>query len=129
MAAAACASRRRIEDDAFARQVVGEGAAFGGAPREAAHLRRLRDRQFRRQFVFRRARLQFFEGERQLVDQSRRTLRALAVDLTLKLGDPQLLRRDQRHVLRSLGARDRQLRLQGGVLLDERGGCCIHETQ
>ena len=109
--------------------MLGEGGAFGGAPREAAHVRRLRGGLFCRQFIFRRARFEFFEGERQLLDQSRRTFRTLAADLTLQLGDPQLLRRDQRHVFRRLGARDRQLRLQGGVLLDERGASGIHGTK
>jgi hypothetical protein len=54
--------------------------------------------------------LQLLELARQLLDQPRRPLRPLSVDLTLELGDPQLLRGDQSHVLRGFRQCDRQFR-------------------
>ena len=110
IAAAARAGRRRIDHHALARQMVGERVALGAPAGEGAHRRRLRGRLLRRQFVFRGARRQFFELERQLVDQPRRALRPLPIDLALELGDPELLRGDQRHVFRGFRPRDRQLR-------------------
>jgi hypothetical protein len=97
----------------------------------------------RRQFVFRGAGFQLFEVERQLVDEPRRTLRPLPVHLALELGDPQLLRGDQRHVFRGFRPRDRQFRrnllapcalsderrLQGGDVLGKSLGSGIHETK
>ena len=53
---------------------------------------------------------QLFERQRRLIDQARRALRPLSVNLALQFGDPQLLLRDQRHVFGCFGARDRQLR-------------------
>ena len=90
--------------------MVGERVALGAPAGEGAHRRRLRGRLFRRQFVFRGAGRELLELERQLVDQPRRTFRPLPVDLALELGDPELLRGDQRHVLRGFRPRDRQLR-------------------
>ena len=82
--------------------------------------RRLGDCLLRRQFVFGRVGFQLFERQRQLVDQSRRALRSLPVDLALELGDPQLLLGNQRAVFRRLRPGDRQLRgnLQGLRALD-----------
>ena len=110
---------------------------------EGANRRRPGGRLFRRQFVFRGAGLQLLELERQLIDQPRRALRPLPVDLALELGDPQLLRGDQRHVFRRLRPRDRQLRrdfqapralgderrLQGGDVVGKSLGSGIHETK
>jgi hypothetical protein len=90
-AAAAFANRRRINHHALARQMIGKRVALGRAAREGAHVGRLRDRHLRRQFVFRRDGLEFFELERQLVDQPRRTFRPLPKNLALELGDPELL--------------------------------------
>ena len=64
-------------------KVLRSGASAG----EAGDRRRLRDRLLRGEFVFRGARLQLFEFERQLLDEPRRALRPLPVDLTLQLGD------------------------------------------
>ena len=141
--AAAFAGGRRINDDAFARQVVRECVALGGATDEGADTRRFRDRLLSRQFVFRGARRQLFEGERQLRDQPLRTLRPLSINLALQLGDAQFLRGDQRHIFRRLGPRDRQLRrdlqtlgplggqrrLQGGDVVGKSFESRIHATQ
>ena len=86
---------------------------------------------------------QLLELERQLVDQPRRALRPLPVDLALELGDPELLRGDQRHVFRGFRPRDRQLRrdfqapralgdqrrLQGGDVVGKSLGSGIHATK
>ena len=142
-AAAAHARRRRINHHALAGKMVGEGVAFGPLARKASDRRRFRDRLFRRQFVFRRAGFQLFEGERQLIDQPHRSFRLLPVDLTLQLGDPQFLLRDQRHVFRRLRAGDRQFRgdfqavrlcngqrrFQGGVFSGKSGARGVHKTK
>ena len=123
--------------------MVGERVALGAPAGEGAHRRRLRGRLLRRQFVFRGAGFQFLELERQLVDQPRRALRPLPVDLALELGDPELLRGDQRHVFRGFRPRDRQFRrdfqapralgdqrrLQGGDVVGKGLGSGIHGTQ
>jgi hypothetical protein len=143
IAAAARAGRRRIDHHPLARQMVGERVSLGAAASEGAHRRRLRGRLFRRQFVFGGGGLQFLELERQLVDQSRRALRPLPKNLTLELGDPELLRGDQRHVFRRFRLRDRQFRrdfqapralgdqrrLQGGDVVGKRLSSGIHATQ
>ena len=143
IAAATCARRRRIDHHALARQVVGERVALGAAAGEGAHRRRFGDRLFCRQLVLGGARLQLLELERELVDQLRRALRLLSKNLALELGDPQLLRRDQRHVLRRFRPRDRQLRrdfqaprtlgderrFQGGDVVGKRLSSGIHVTQ
>ena len=108
-APAAFASGRRIEHDALARKVIGERGALVTLSREPGDVCRLGERRLRRDLVLARARLQLLERKRQLVDQPRRAFRALPVDLTLQLGDPQLLQGDQRRVFRRLGAGDRQL--------------------
>ena len=90
--------------------MVGERIALGALARKSAHRRRPGDGLFRRQFVFGGAGFQLFERQRQLVDQPRRALRSLPVDLALQLGDPQLLLGDQRTVFRRFRAGDRQLR-------------------
>ena len=85
-------ARRRLDHDALARQMLGERVALRPLALEAGDRRRFGDSLLRGEFVFRRARFQLFELERQLIDQPRRALRLLPVDLTLQLGDPQLLR-------------------------------------
>jgi len=96
-----------------------------------------------RKLVFRRAGFQLFESERQLVDQPRRALRSLPIDLTLQFRDPKLLLGDQRHVFGRFGAGDRQFRgdfqapglrsgqrrFQGGVFSGKNGASGIHETK
>ena len=64
---------------------------------------------FRGQLILAGARGKFLELQRQLIDQPLRPLRARTVELSLELGDPQLLMGDQRQVFRGLGARHRQL--------------------
>ena len=49
-------------------------------------------------------------GQRQLLDQARRALRPLPVDLMPQLGNLQLLLGDQRLVFRGFRAGDRELR-------------------
>ena len=141
--ATAFASGRRIDDDAFVRQMVRERVALGGATGEGADTRRFRDRLLSRQFVFRSARRQLFKGERQLCDQPLRALRPLSINLALQFGDAQFLRGDQRHVFRRLGPRHRQLRrdlqtlgpfggqrrLQGGDVVGKSFESRIHATQ
>jgi hypothetical protein len=142
-AAAAFAGRRRIDHHALAGKMIGEGVALGTLAREAGHMGRLGDRRLRREFVFGRAGFELLEGQRQLVDQTRRAFRALPVDLALQLGYPQFLLGDHRRVFGRLGARDRQFggdlqtlgfsrrqhRLQGGDFLDEGLACGVHETK
>ena len=142
-AAAARASRRRIDHHTLARQMVGERVALGAPAGEGPNRRRLRGRLFRRQFVLGGARRQFLELERQLVDQPHGPFRPLPVDLSLELRDLQLLRRDQRHVLRGFRPRGRQLRsdlqapstlgdkrrLQGGDVVGKGLGSGSHATQ
>jgi hypothetical protein len=62
-------------------------------------------------------------NESESADQVCRTFRALPVNLTLQLRNPQLLRDDQRQVFRRLRARYRQLRgdLQASGALGEQG--------
>ena len=123
--------------------MVGERIALGTLARKSSDRCRPGDSLFRRKFVLRRAGFQFFEGERQLIDQPRRALRPLAVDLTLQLRDPQLLLRDQRHVFRRFRTGDRQFRrnfqgpglrngqrrFQGGVFSGKIGVSGVHETK
>jgi len=120
---------RRINHHALTRQVIGERIALGAPARKSADIGRPGDCLFRRQFVFCRARFQLFEHERQLIDQPRRAFRFLAVNLTLQFRDPQRLLRDQRRIFRSLRARHRQLRFQGGVFSGKSGASGIHETK
>ena len=104
--------RRSSEEPSrwFPGKMLRKGIALRGPPGEAANVRRPGDGSLRRQFVFRCAGLKLLEFERQLLDQPRRALRSLAVDLALELGDPKLLLRDQRHVFRSLRSGYSQLR-------------------
>ena len=106
-------SRRRLDDHTLARQVFGEGVSFGTLAGESRHSRGLGDGDFRGQFIFGGARFQFLELERQLIDEPGRSLRARAVELTLQLGDPQLLMRDQGQVFRRLGSCHREFRATG----------------
>ena len=143
IAAAAFACRRRIDHHALAGKMVGERIALGTLARKSGDRRRSGDSLFRRQFVFRGAGFQLFEGERQLIDQPRRALRPLPVDLALQFRDPQLLLGDQRHVFRrfragdrqfrgdfqALGLRNGQRRFQGGVFSGKSGASGIHETK
>jgi hypothetical protein len=97
-AAAAGAGRRRIDHHAFARKMVGERVAVGTLARKCTHGRGFGDGLFRRQFVLRGAGFRLFKRQRQLIDQTRRALRPLPINLALQKGDPQLLMRDQRRV-------------------------------
>ena len=143
VAAAARARRRRLDHHAFAGKMVGERIALGTLARKSAHVRRLGDGLFRRQFVFRGAGFQLFERQRQLIDQPRRALRPLSVDLALQLGDPQFLLRDQRQVFGRFGpgdgqfrgdfkgvrALDDQRRFQGGDIVGKSVASGVHATQ
>src|SRR5881227_2638023 len=120
-AAAAFARRRRIDHNPLARKVVWERVALSALARKSDNLRRFGDCLLRRQFVFRRVGFQFFEGKRQLVDQPRRALRFLAVNLALELCYPQGLLHNQRGVFRRLCPRYRQLRFQRGVFFGKSG--------
>ena len=143
IAAAAFARRRRIDHHALARKMIGERIALGTLARKSATVGRPGDGLLRRQLVFRGAGFQLFEVERQLIDQPRRALRSLPVDLTLQFRDPQLLLRDQRHVFGRFRAGDRQFRrnfqapglrngqrrFQGGVFSGKSGASGIHATK
>ena len=128
-AAAAGAARRRLDHDALARQMFGEGIPLRPFALKPGDRRRFCDRLFRSELVFRRARFQLFELERQLIDQPRGALRLLPVDLALQLGDLKLLRGDQRHVFRRLRARDGELRFQRGVFVQQGFGGGVHEAE
>jgi hypothetical protein len=128
---------------ALARKMVGEGIALGTLARKSGDRRRSGDGLFGRKLIFRGAGVQFFEGERQLIDQPRRALRPLTEDLTLQFRDPKLLLSDQRHVFRrfragdrqfrrdfqGLGLRNGQRRFQDGVFSGKNGASGIHETK
>ncbi|CAJ0877680.1 hypothetical protein AMST5_02900 [freshwater sediment metagenome] len=143
IAAAAFACRRWVDHHALAGKMVGERIAVGTLARKSGDRCRSGNCLFRRKFVFCRAGFQLFEGERQLIDQARRALRPLPVDLPLQFRDPQLLLRNQRHVFRrfragdrqfrrnvqALGLRNGQRRFQGGVFMDKSGASGIHETK
>ena len=88
--------------------MVGEGIPFGALAREARHIRGFRHGDFRGELILAGVRGKFLEPQRQLIDQPLRSLRARSVELTLELGDPQLLMGDQRQVFGGLGARHRQ---------------------
>lgn len=133
IAAAALATRRRIDHHPLAWEMLGERLALGALARKSPHCGRLGDGLFRRQFVFRGVGFQLFERQRQLLDQPRRTLRPLPVDLALELGDPKLLLDDQRTVFRRLRAGNRKLgrNLESLGALDRQGlllGCDIIRT-
>ena len=108
IAAAAFARRRRIDHNALAGKMVGEGIAFAARARKSAHSRRPGDGFFGRKLVFGGAGFQLFKRKRQLVDQPRRAFRSLPVDLALQLGDLQLLLGNQRTVFRRLRKGDRK---------------------
>jgi hypothetical protein len=61
--------------------MLGEGLALGALAGKSAHRRRLRYGPFRRKLVLGGVGFQLFERQRQLLDQARRTLRPLPVDL------------------------------------------------
>jgi len=88
VAAAALTSRRRIDHHSLAWQMLGERLALGALARKSAHCRRPGHSPFGCQLIFSSVGLQLFERQRQLLDQARRTLRPLSVDLTLEFGDP-----------------------------------------
>jgi hypothetical protein len=81
VAAAALASRRRLDHHPLARQMLGEGLALGALAHKSTHRRRLRHGPFRRQLVLDGVGFQLLERQRQLLDQARRTLRPLSIDL------------------------------------------------
>ena len=127
--AAAGAGLRRVDHHAFARQMVGEGVALRPLALETGDCGRFGDGALRGEFVFRRARFQLFEFERQLIKQPRRALRLLPVDLALQFGDLELLRGDQRHVFRRLRKRDGELRFQHGVFVEKGLAHGVHEAK
>ena len=123
--------------------MVGERMAIGTLARKSAHVCRLGDGFFRRQFILRGAGFQLFERQRQLIDQALRALRPLSVNLALQLGDPQFLPRDQSQILGCFGpgngqfrgdlkgvrALDEQRRFQGGDIVGKSVASGIHATQ
>lgn len=108
MTTAAFANRGRIDHHPLARKVLGEGLALGPLARKSTYRGDLGYSPLRRNFVFGRAGLQLLEGQRQLLDQPRRTLRSLAVELTCELGDLKFLMRDQCVIFSRLGVRNRK---------------------
>ena len=63
MAAAALATRRRIDHHPLAREMFGEGLALGALALKSAHSRRLGDGPLRRKFVFSCVSFQLFERQ------------------------------------------------------------------
>jgi hypothetical protein len=80
-AAAAFTSRRSIDYHPFPGKVLGEGLALTTRAGKSPHRRRPGHRTFRRKLVLGGVGLQLLERQRQLLDQTRRTLRPLAIDL------------------------------------------------
>ena len=123
--------------------MIGERVALGTFARKSGDRGRPGDSFLRRKLVFRGAGFQLFEGERQLIDQSRRAFRPLPIDLTLQFRDPKLLLRDQRHVFGRFRAGDRQFRgdfqalglrngqcsFQGGIFSGKSGASGIHVSK
>ena len=88
--------------------MVGESVSFSALAGEARHRRGLGHSDFRGEFILGGARCQLFELQRQLIGEPLRSLRTRAVDLTLQLGNPQLLMGNQGQVFRGLGPSHRQ---------------------
>ena len=110
-AAAAVAGGRRRNDDALARQMLGERLAGRALARERRDVRRLGGGLLGGDLVLGGGGFQLFELQLHLIEQPRRALRARPVDLPLELGDLQVLVRDRRRVVGVLGAGERQLGL------------------
>jgi hypothetical protein len=108
--------------------MVRECIALGTLARKSTHGRRPGDSLFRREFIFRGAGLQLFELQRQLIDQTRRALRSLPIDLTLQPGDPQFLRGNQGSILGRFRASDRQRLFQGSDVIGNGVGRSIHDN-
>jgi hypothetical protein len=104
-AAAAGASRRRLDDHALALDVLRPRFADRPFAYKGANLARLGGRGLRGEFILGRGGDEVFEFQFQLLDQSRRALGALAVEFAFELLDPQLEMRDQRLVVRKLRPR------------------------
>ena len=122
-AAAAVAGRRRRNDDALARQMLGERLAGRAFARERRNVRRLGGGALGGDLVLGGGGLQLFELQLHLIEQARRALRARPVDLPLELGDLQVLTRDRRRVVGQLGAGERQLGSQRSDVVRKIGGC------
>ena len=118
-----------VDHHAFAGEMVGERIAVGTLARKSAHGRGVGDGFFRRQFVLGGAGLRLFERQRQLIDQTRRALRLLSVNLALQLGDPQLLLRDQRRVFGGFRPRHRQFRFQRGDFFGKGEAGGVHDAE
>ena len=139
--AAARASRRRGNDDALARQMIGkrftrrplarEGCDQGGALRL-----------FGGKFLFGRVRLRFLELKLQLVEEPRRAFGARSVNRPPQFFDLKIEMRDQRATLRQFsGGRDgarllrgsfrsrrNQRRFQRIEVVRKRGKIGVHES-
>ena len=143
IAAAAFARRRRINHNALAGKMIGEGITFGARARKSANSRRPGDGFFGRKLVFGGAGFQLLKRKCQLVDQARRAFRSLPVDLALQLGDLQLLLGNQCTVFRrlrkgdrkfccdiqSLGAFARQRHFQSGYVFGKSVARRVHANQ
>ena len=106
VSATAVARGRRLNDHPLARKVFRKGIPFGALAFEPRHRGDLGDGDLGGQLIFGGTCFQFLELERQLIDEKGRPLRARAVELTLQLGDPQLLVRDHGQVGRRFGSGD-----------------------
>ena len=87
---------RRRDDDALARQVLGERLARRALALERLHRLRLRRRLLRRQLVLGRGGLELLQLQFHLLQEPRLALRAAAVECAPQLLDLQLEMRDQR---------------------------------
>ena len=129
MAPAAFTRRRGIDQYPLARKMVRERRAIGTLARKSNNGCRPGGGLFSGKLILGRAGFQLFEGERKLLDQPRRALRALTVNLMLQLCDAKLLLRDQRHVFRGFRPSDRQFRPQTGDFFGKGGAISIHEAK
>ena len=93
-AAAAVAGGRRRNDDALARQMLGERLAGRALAREGATVVVLAAARSAAISSSVAAALQLFELQLHLIEEARRALRARPVELALELGDLQVLARD-----------------------------------
>ena len=109
-AAAAKASGRSRHDHPLARQMLGEGLARGTLAGEGRHRRGLGHRHLGRDLVFGRRALQFLELQLDLIEKSRRALRARTIELARQFLDPQSLVSYQGLIIRGPGSRHREFR-------------------
>ena len=121
------------DNDALARQVLGEWAPGRTCAGKARYDGGLGRRGLGGQFILGSRRLQLLELQFHLVQQAGRALRARAEAIPVELLDLQLEMRDQRPIAGLLRNRDggfgacgQQGCLEGSDIIRQGGKCCVH---